>query len=148
MTGDYNSDCRTDMINSNKGACPFEFCHTFHLSVPSSLPVYQMLRICPQSYIGLPCVLPVLGLLSVLLDLCFVLGVHVVAVSSINALICVFPNSFSRIYFLPLCGFLYKLLLSAGITEKCSISSLSPFPCFSSQSELFMSFLSFPICFY
>lgn len=71
-----------------------------------------------------------------------------VAVSSINALICVFPNSVSRIYFLPLCGFLYKLPLSAGITEKCSISSLNPFPCFSSQSELFMSFLSFPICFY
>lgn len=77
MTGDYNSGCRTDAINSNKGACPFEFCHTFHLSVPSSFLVYQMLRMCPRSYIGLLCVLSVLGLLSALLDLCFVLGVHV-----------------------------------------------------------------------
>lgn len=77
LTGDYNSDCRTDAINSNKGASPFEFCHTFYLSVPSSFPVYQMLRMCPWSYIGLLCILSVLGLLSALLDLCFVSGVHV-----------------------------------------------------------------------
>lgn len=37
-----------------------------------------MLRMCPQNYIGLLCVLPVLGLLSALLDLCFVLDVHAV----------------------------------------------------------------------
>lgn len=78
LTGDYNTDCGTDMINSNKCARPFQFCHTFHLSVPSSFPVYQMLRMCPRSYIGLLCVLSILSLFSALQDLCFVLSVHVV----------------------------------------------------------------------
>lgn len=56
-----------------------------------------------------------------------------VVFSSINALIRLFPDSVSRLYFLSLCGFLYILPLSAGVTKKFSISSLSPFPCFSSQ---------------
>lgn len=78
LTGNYNTDCGTDMINSNKCACPLQFCHTFHLYVPANFPVYQMLGMCPRSYIGLFCVLSVLVLFSASLDLCFILSVRAV----------------------------------------------------------------------
>lgn len=78
LTGDYNTDCGADMINRNKCVCPFQFCHTFHLRVPSNFPIYQMLRMYPQNHSGLLSVLSAQGLFSAWLDLCFVFSVHAV----------------------------------------------------------------------
>lgn len=149
LTGDYNTDCGTDMINSNKCARPFQFCQYFPSVCSFQFScISDAKNVSSKLYWSSLCLIYSWSLFSLTGSLLCIECACCVAVSSINALICLFPNSISRIYFLPLRGFLYILPLSAGITKKFSISSLSSFPCFSSQLKLFISFLSFLICFY
>lgn len=162
LSGNYNTDCAADMKNSNKCARPLQFCHTFHFGVPSSFPVYQMLRVCPPSHIGLCCLICLESLFSQL-DLSFVVGVCVLCCYFFRKCI---HLSFSKFSLKDLvscpcvCFFIYTL--SGGITkqnktkkqphnttkEDLSIYCLCPFPCFLHSGSFFISFLSFPGCFY
>lgn len=118
LSGNYNTDCAADMKNSNKCARPLQFCHTFHFGVPSSFPVYQMLRVCPPSHIGLCCLICLESLFSQL-DLSFVVGVCVLCCYFFRKCI---HLSFSKFSLKDLvscpcvCFFIYTL--SGGITKQ------------------------------